>query len=379
MSEVSADKPKPPLSDNEIALRRVARQEMEWLMDVDAAARHLDHLMTLGPEGLPRPVQLIEDVGARLQALSDRTDGHLLPRQRPKQKSNDRWSTNRPRALVSIDETGLTKGVDPAAPYFAAAAVIVEADHLSHVEEAVRGWQTRHFGEPRYVHELDIRKGTGAFYFGGDHAKRDQAASELKELLTELPYTVTAVAIDKERFGAVHPNGRVDEVLPNRLYPLVVNMLFERVVHCLWSMGDLKGDLEAEGIGEVEDAHLQQAVATLKLRGTRFQSEGWFRYQLADHVSFFGKVHNRPGLQLADWVVKPCADAARAARDPSMRTTSDCVPHAMWEAVRKHMYDGNQGREDTFGLKVYPGLSREERLWLFPDAAVDDLARWDPV
>jgi hypothetical protein len=198
-------------------------------------------------------------------------------------------------------------------------------------------------------------------------------------MLGTLPYKVTAVVIDKVRFRREHPDGTVDSVLPRRLYPLVVHMLFERVVHCLWTMGDRRGDIEAEGIGEIEDAHLQQAVATLKLRGTRFQSERWFRYQLADHVGFFGKSHRRPGLQLADWVVKACADAAQGARDGSFRDSGNRVANPWWEEVRQHLYDGGQGREDTFGLKVYPGLHREERLWLFPDSRVDELARWEPL
>lgn len=241
----------------------------------------------------------------------------------------------------------------------------------------MRSWQERHFGRARYVHELDIRKRTGPFHFGGNVERQDLASHELQVMLTQLPYRVMAVVIDKARFSGLHPAGRVDGILPTRMYPLVVNMLFERVVHCLWTMGDLKGDIEAEGIGETEDAYLQQAVATLKLTGTRFQSERWFRYQLADYVAFYGKANNRIGLQLADWVVKPCADAARSAREPALRVEGR-VPHPMWSAISGHLYDGAQSRPDTFGVKVYPALAQEERRWLFPDARLEALADWEP-
>ncbi|MCC6387799.1 MAG: hypothetical protein IT302_10485 [Dehalococcoidia bacterium] len=373
-----SDQPKTALSDDELARRRVAAQEIEWLRDVEAAARHLDHLLSDGAPGLPRPTELLRQLDARLHSLSGSLGQHQTARQRPRQTTSDRWSAERLRAYVCIDETGLSKGNDPVAPYFATAAVIIRAEEMPLIDAAVNGWQRKHFGRERYIHELDVRKGTGAFHFDGDRSRRDAALRELADMLRDLPFYVTCVVIDKDRFRAAHPTSIVDGVLPTRLYPLAVHMMLERVVHCLWNLGDRKGDLEAEGVGEVEDAHLQRAVANLKLTGTRFQSERWFRYQLADHVTFHGKVHNRAGLQLADWVVKPCADAARAARTPALRTPENTVGHAMWEVVREHLWDGEQARKDTFGLKVYPGLSPEERLWLFPEADIWSLADWEP-
>lgn len=369
-------KPRPSLSDDELAERRQARQELEGLADVYAAVQHVDHILDGVAQGLPRPSQLLEAVTARIASLEAKVLGHNVGRQRPKQRWN-RWDADRPRALVAIDETGLSKGNDPEAPYFGVAAVLIRKEDLPVVESAIEAWKIKHFGRARYIHELQIRKGTGAFYFDGDASRRTRAREELFVLLRDLPYAVTAVVIDKERFSKEHPDGRIDTVLPTRLYPMVVNMLFERVVHWLWVSGDRKGDIEAEGIGEKEDAYLQQAVSNLKLRGTRFQDEMWFRYQLADHVSFHGKPDAMAGLQLADWVVKACADAARAARDPSVRK-DDRVAHAMWDAIKGHAYDGRQRRADTFGIKVYPGLDDAQRAWLFPDCDPTSLAMWEP-
>ncbi len=376
MSDLPDERRKPPLSDDELADRRLAGQEFEALGDVLAALQHVNHLLDGVAEGLPRPSQLLDAVERRMASLETRIEGHNVGRQRPKQ-TWARWNPERPRALVALDETGLSKGNDEAAPYFGVVAVLVLAENIPLIQAEIARWKMKFFGEERYVHELDIRKGTGPFYFGGDDTRRAEARKEHFLLLRDLPYEITAVVIDKVRFVREHPDGRVDRVLPMRLYPMVVNMLFERVVHWLWANGDRKGDIEAEGIGEKEDAYLQQAVASLKLRGTRFQSERWFRYQLADHVSFHGKPNAHGGLQLADWVVKACADAARAARNPGLRA-NDAVNHAMWDAVRGHVYDGRQGREDTFGIKVYPGLSHEERVWLFPGCDSESLPIWEP-
>jgi hypothetical protein len=330
----------------------------------------------MGPDDLPSLSATIREVEERRHKWEFLAGGHLEPRVRPKQHWL-RWDAKRPTAIVSIDETGLTKGDDPTFPFFATAAVIIRDAHVEQVRRAISDWQERWFGSPRYVHEMDIRKGTGAFHFSGDIERRGAAHAHLVEVLRELPYTVVTVVIDKREFQRLHPDGQVDSYLPGRLYPLAVHMLFERVVHCLHEMDDSFGLVEAEGIGEKEDALLQQSYSGLRLTGTRFLSERWFRYQTRDFVEFFGKMHNKPGLQLADWVVRPCAEAVRAAGRLS-NGESRTHGHATWDAVKPHLYDGGQGRPDKFGLKIYPSAPEEPRLTLWPELPVLDPVDWEP-
>lgn len=133
---------RPTLRDDELALRRRAVQELRWLEEVDLAARHLDRVLTDFP-GLPRPTQLLEEIRRRAESLAA-TAGHpLVKRRRPKQKWKDRWDANRPAATVAIDESGLPKGHDPNAPFFATAAVVIRDTDLPEVERQIRGRPAR--------------------------------------------------------------------------------------------------------------------------------------------------------------------------------------------------------------------------------------------
>jgi hypothetical protein len=277
---------------------------------------------------------------------------------------------------VFVDETGLTRGDDPENRIFAAVAVIVRDEDQPIVDREVRGWQERWLGRPRYVHELDVRKRTGSFHLAGDVTRQNEAFAEYTELLRSLPYRLLAVAIEKDELTEFHPDGRIDGYLPGSLYPLSVQLLFERVVHCLNWDDDRLGRIEAEGVGQTEDALLQQSFSALKLRGTRFHQEAWFRYQLGDYVAFYGKAHNRPGLQLADWVARPIAEAVMCAR--ARENGAELEHHACWAAIASHLYDGHQSRPDTFGLKIYPQAPYAMRRYLFPGADLDRAADWAP-
>lgn len=353
------------------ARRRLARMRLEGLGDYELAVRHAESLRLANAPDLASLSGILDEISRRRTALKALAGGRLQPRWRPKQTFG-RWAEHRPVAHVFIDETGLTKGTDPHFPFFATAAVIVADRDMTAVGDAIHSWQQRWWGTPRYVHELDVRKGTGSFHFSGDEAQRKRALTEYFHLLSHLPYAVVAVVIDKLALAELHPDGVIDGYLPAQSYPLAVQMLFERVAHCLYSMDDSIGLVEAEGIGEKEDALLQQAYSDLRLRGTRYLSERWFRYQLREYIAFYGKVHNRPGLQLADWIVKPCADAVAFS---NKRTSQH---HAGWEHVFAHLYGGGQDRPDKFGLKVYPSQQLVNRELLFPDIPVERDVDWDP-
>lgn len=365
--------PEPP--DQEQADRRLARRRLARLEDYEAAVRHAEHLRATGAPELSSLRPVLEEIDSRRHSLTMQAGGHLERRHRPKQTWS-RWNGTRPGARVFIDETGLTKGTDPNFPTFATAAVIVREEAYAELSENIYGWQDRWFGRQRYIHESDIRRGTGAFHMAGNTPRREAALAEYYQLLNTLPYTLITVVIEKDQFHHIHPDGNVDGYLPGRLYPLAIQMLFERVVHYLYHDSDRRGIIEAEGIGEKEDALLQQSFADLKLHGTRFLQEAWFRYQLGDYVAFHGKAENKPGLQLADWVVKPAADAVVCARRAlAGRPTTH---HPGWANVREHLYDGNQNRPDTFGLKVYPSTPPEMREFLFPGRLQDVQPDWAP-
>lgn len=363
-----------PGSDEE-AQRRLARMRLDGLDDFEAALRHAEHVRELAAPDLPSLASYLDAIRQRRANLEPLSQGRLTQRWRPKQEWR-RWDESRPRASVFVDETGLTSGDDRFFPFFATVAVIVRDEDLPVVEGKIRQWQTRWFGSPRYIHELDIRRRTGPFHFNGDRTKQARAHAEYVELLRDLPYRAVAVVVYKDELKRLHPDGRIDGYLPASLYPLTVHMLFERVVHALYADGDRIGFVEAEGIGEKEDAVLLQAYAGLRLRGTRYVGDRWFRYQLADALQFYGKVHNRPGLQLADWVVRYYAEAAARLKGQPISGQQGGVQ--AWNAVKDHLYDGGQGRPDKFGLKVYPTVPLEQRRILWPALPLTHEVVWDP-
>lgn len=357
---------------------KALRARLGSLDDYFHALSHAEAVRRDNAPELPSLSGALEELARRQQSVQSQLNAlgmsRIESRLRPKQQYK-RWAPERPRAHVYIDETGLQHGFDSTFDVFGVAAVIIAETDIQFVESSITEWQNR-WNDGKYAHELDVRNGRERFHPA--NCARDEMLASWVVLVASLPLTIIAVVIDKALFRLTHPDGRVDDHLPTNVYALAVNILFERVVHCLYGMEDSIGMVIAEGVGEKEDAELQRAFSYLKLRGTRFVSERWFRYQTREHIEFFGKAHNIAGLQIADWVVKPCADAAIHSSRPETKLYDLEQCHVLWRAVRPLLYDGKQVRPDHFGLKIYPRSGDTQRALIFPGVDLSNDWDWSP-
>lgn len=190
--------------------------ELESLDDYELALRHAEHVRSIGLTDVPGVGSLLEAVDRRRHQLVARLGGHLEPRHRAKQRWK-RWDAARPSATVGVDETGLSKGNDANYPFFAAGGVVVRGRDFEQVAEAVRRWQVTYTGSVQFVHEPDVRRGSGCLHLGGDRLRQEEAKDALEWLLADLPFSLVVVIIDKRRFGAWYPDGQVDGMLPGRM------------------------------------------------------------------------------------------------------------------------------------------------------------------
>lgn len=261
-----------------------------------------------------------------------------------------KWSEEsapRPEYWLFLDECGvhpLIAAGDPF-PVFCLCGIIVNRDQYAAFDRVWRTWKAKRLGSALVrVHEPDVRRRSRQFHHD-DPVEEQAIIDSLGDVLSELDFVCIAGVIDKRALAALHPDGRVDDFLPVSGYLMCVDFVMERFVHFLYHAGgDAQGFVMAESRGLREDAEVHAEFLRLQVEGTQWHSERWFRYQLRPYIEFELKNRNHSGLQVADLVARPIAE--RVLRP---RTTPD-----RWDVVRTKLYDGGQGRPESYGLKVFP-------------------------
>lgn len=169
---------------------------------------------------------------------------------------------------------------------------------------------------------------------------------EFSALIEEVDFTVIAAVVRTDDYYRQYSGSQVDRFLPSSVYSLCLDFIMERAVHFL-SSGNRSGlgRAVAESRERREDALLQYEYVRLQLEGTQYASDSWFRQQLSPTIEFKTKGENICGLQLVDILARPIAE----------KVVDPLTPVRRWDAVRAKLYDGEQGRPESYGLKVFPG------------------------
>ena len=196
------------------------------------------------------------------------------------------------------------------------------------------------------IHEPQMR-GKRLKYWLRSYGDREPADFDqsLRNILNEVDYKIIATVIKKDEYKNMFAKSPVDIFLPLSQYHIALDFILERFVHYLhYSANDAKGIVIAERIGPKETAQLIHEYSRLKIEGTQYVSDSWFRYQLEESVMFGDKQDLMPGLEMTDAVARPTAEKV---------ISPDTAP-ARWESIRRNFYDGGQNRPESFGLKVFP-------------------------
>jgi hypothetical protein len=257
---------------------------------------------------------------------------------------------------VYIDECG-THSLSKREPFeaFVLAGVIVPDYQYPALNELWRKWKQRNLGSPtKVVHEPNLRKGNGSFWFEGDRVKRSQVRSSLKQLLNELPFSAIVCVVNRPEYVQEIGIEALDASLPRHPYLMAIQFLMERLVFVLdRQFNGARARIIAEGRGPLEDALFQNEYTRLLIAGTSYVSAAWFRQQLVPGVEFRTKVDNIAGLELADLLARPCGEKVMAPEETPER----------WPEFRDKLCQGQETMHSILGLKIVPWHEKYNDLW----------------
>jgi hypothetical protein len=238
---------------------------------------------------------------------------------------------------------------------FVMAAVIVPDEDYPKLDKKFKRWKHENLGSAKkFIHEPQIRRGIGPFYFKGDNAKRSIVIQSLQQLVAKLEFAAVVCVINRPEYVAQVGLGSLDKSLPTHPYLMTLDFLMERLVMILdRQFNGARAYVIAEARGPHEDALLQYEYVRLQLDGTSYISPSWFRQQLAPAIEFKSKKDNCTGLQLVDLLARPCGEKILA---PS--TTP-----ARWSEFREKICLGQETAHSILGLKVVPWHERYIDIW----------------
>lgn len=338
---------------------RHARRQLEKQDQYLALLRRALRIATDLREPPPVLKELItagEGLRARFAGLS----GLIMPSRR---RATPGASSSARDCLIFLDECGAhSANASDAFPVFTLAAVIVsKGEYDSILELSWRLWKaTNLLSADVLVHEPDVRKREKGF--AGDTG--EDVVRSLGEFLAQANFQIVACAIDRPSFRGGMDAPDLDKTLPENMYLMAMDMLFERIVLLLDR--DHRGgraEVVAESRGAREDAVLQYEFARLHLDGTAYIGDAFFRARvlfagtditcLHPGITFLGKSRNSAGLQLADLVARPIAEkVADPTRTPER-----------WPEARGKLCTGQETKHSILGLKVFPWDDKYEGLW----------------
>lgn len=192
--------------------------------------------------------------------------------------------------VVYVDEAGDHGPISSEFPLFVLAfCVFRKADYGHTVLPAVHELKFRYFGHDAVVlHERDIRKQQGAFGILRNHEIRSEFMNDLTTLITDAPFTLIAVVVDKREHS-----------IDQNPYNVALDIGLVHVTRFLRASGErLLTHVVVESRGKREDAELGMAFAALS------SPAGTLAGCNLDLV-FASKAHNHSGMQLADMVARP--------------------------------------------------------------------------
>jgi hypothetical protein len=325
------------------ARRQLERQE-QYLAALRRALRLAKDLRVPPGDELQRLITAGEGLRARFAGQS----GLLMPSRRRATPGAHEAAHD---CLIFLDECGAHSVDAPDTfPIFTLAAVIVTRRHYEDVLDLQwRAWKATNLGfADAPVHEPDVRGQEGRFAGPAGQPIVDS----LGECLADAAFHVVACAIDRPAVKAAATP--LDATLPDHMYLMALDMLFERIVLMLdHTYRGGRAEVMAESRGPREDALLQYEFARLQLDGTSYIGDAFFRKCLHPGISFRSKDQHCTGLQLADLVARPVAE----------KVGNPTSTPARWPEIREKLCPGTETKHSILGLKVFPWNEQYEDLW----------------
>lgn len=238
-------------------------------------------------------------------------------------------ASRRPVYRLYVDEVGhagMKVSTTEAERYLSLIGVACHLDHVKttiqpQLEELKRffvrqpvvssGWkdpdEKAAVAKPIVFHRKELASKTHPFQALNDLSVREAFDTELLQRLEEWQYTVFSVVIDKVQLQAQY-------VYPAHPYHYAMEVVLERYVRWLEIQSAI-GDVMAEARGGKEDQLLKSHYQYLYQKGTSFvKSDKMASCLSSSELKIKSKTENITGLQLAEFLVRPCYYAALARK-----------------------------------------------------------------
>lgn len=203
--------------------------------------------------------------------------------------------------VLFLDESGdhNLSVIDPQYPVFVLGGIIMDKEYAEGpLTEALNEFKHELFGSSDIIlHTADIARNRNGFEPLIERDFRNRFYNRLNNLMRNLPYTVVACVIRKDRHLGRYGIAAIDP------YLLSLNVLVERFCY---EVGDAAkgGVVVAERRDPTSDRELELAWLGLINRGTRFLRGNAIENRLTA-LDLRAKKENIAGLQLADLVASP--------------------------------------------------------------------------
>ena len=283
------------------------------------------------------------------EALCHKVGGRIAGRKRPK-------LSNGVPCKIFMDECGQhlpskKKGFGS----FVLAAVVVPDEKYADLDRRWKVWKARVLGSSaKIVHEPNVRKGNGPFFFSGNRERQAHAIGLMDAMISRLDFLAFACVTHRADYFEDFGEGALDGSLPDHPYAMALDFLCERIVMgCQLEFGGVRAQLVAEARGPLDDARVQYEFARLHIEGTSYVSAAWFREYLEPGIEFRAKKDNISGLQIADLLARPCGEKVLHPESTPAR----------WPQFRDKLCTGRETDHSILGLKVTPWHDRYEEIW----------------
>ena len=278
---------------------------------------------------------------------------------------SDPAAPRRPAYRLYVDEVGhagMKPSTTEAERYLSLIGVACHLDHIRttiqpqmeqlkrfFIREAQTGWQDpdeKPAVRPIIFHRKEMASHLYPFEALAKPEIRAVFDLELLSCLKAWDYVVFSVVIDKEKLQAKY-------YYPTHPYHFAMEILLERYVRWLESKTSL-GDVMAEGRGGNEDRLLKEHYLSLHEKGTYYLSRDRIIACLTSReLKVKKKEENVAGLQLAEFLVRPCYCAALARRKGAAPPTN--FGGQIEAIVEKYKYDRDKhGAVAGYGRKWFP-------------------------
>lgn len=240
-----------------------------------------------------------------------------------------------------LDETGdhSLSFIDQNFPLFLLAGCLFRERELIKIEDEINNFKREFFSTSEVIlHSREIRKCEGVFQILFDLKIKEEFYKKLNNIIAGVDFFIIGAGVDKEEHIKKYGKGAENP------YVISLSFVLERLIFCLDERASSAVvDIKIEKRGKKEDGQLLDQFNLILDRGTYYVDSQRLKSRISD-FEFFLKKDNIIGLQIADLCAYPLA---RYILNPK-------EPYIPFQIIQKKLYCGRSGKDDGYGLKVFP-------------------------